>query len=192
MKFIPLFPLLVSTSLFASTLTFSGQDSSLDFNDSTGSFTLEGLTISLSANDGQINATSTSLGINASASGDDTDGLDSVFDGMGGIIFREVLTVSFNQSVVINSIGLVGFGALDTLELAFGNHSGLVLNSTGSRIFDTVLSVGETLTITSGVGNGVGISNIELTPVKPVPEPSTTILALLGVGAFLMRGTRNR
>jgi len=185
MKYSPLIYLFAFPCLFASTITFSGTDGSLDFDTVTGSHTLSGLEITLSANDGVINATSSGgLGINDSVSGDDTDGIDSTNT-------IEILTISFDQDVIFNSLDLANFGASDSLDLTFGGGATIHLTNTSPRTFDTFLSSSETLTIAAGAGsNGVNITNLHVTLANAVPEPSTAVLALSGIAILFAHRKR--
>jgi len=183
-----LFLLYCPWSHAATVVTFDGTMGDLDFDAISGSFTDmdSGLTVTLSANIGDVNATSTSLGINAPDGGDETDQLD-LDNGL------EVLTVSFDQSVIINSFELAEVGTDDGLRFTFDDVDVDVF-TTGVTTFDTVLFAGSVLTIQAidagvnadgeNLNNGVAIENFIVTVI---PEPSTFILIICSGCFFIQR-----
>ncbi|MGE9269113.1 MAG: PEP-CTERM sorting domain-containing protein [Verrucomicrobiales bacterium] len=163
---------------------FSGTNGELDFNTATGNFTKGGITVTLTANDGVVNATSNGLGINGSSGSDDTDGLDT-------LALTEILTVSFDQDVVFEAISIASVGTNDALELSFNGGTPVTLSSTGSHSFNETLLAGQELTITATIPSGSpGPNNgVNITSFTVVPEPGTALLAL-GAGLCALRRRR--
>ena len=64
-----------------------------------GTFTIDGLEVTIAANTGAFNATSSGFGINQTASGDDTDGFD--FRNADGPGVSEGFTFSFDKDVLL-------------------------------------------------------------------------------------------
>jgi len=117
-----------------------------------------GLAMTLAANTGSLNQTSSGFGINATGSGDATDQID------GGAGINEVLTITFASDVVLNSIKLSSFSGADEASVTIGAGAGLPVTSSG--VFDlggAALTTGETLTIAFVVGNGFQVDAVTVT-----------------------------
>lgn len=176
---------LLGVTANAQVVLFSGTDGSLDLDLASGSITQDGLEITLSANDGVVNATATGLGINDSATGDDTDGLDT-------INLVEILTISFDLDVTFNWIDLAGVGSNDGLRFSFNGGTPIDVTSSGVTNFDTPLLAGQTLTITAfepnapTENNGVNIESFQVT----IPEPTSAALLLGALGLTVFRRRR--
>lgn len=163
-------------------VVFSGIDTTLDFGLPSGSFTLDGITVTLTANDGIVNATATGLGINDSGLGDDTNGLDTVN-------VDEALTFTFNVDVTLNSISYANAGVNDSLALSFNGIAGppLLPGTFGEVVYDTVLLAGEELVITATGPDNNGVSITQFT-VTAIPEPSSVaLIGLAGIAAIFRR-----
>lgn len=90
---------------------------------------------------------------------------------------------NLNWSVTGSSSGSLGSGTFSTADGTITNHA---IGITGVG--------GETLTLsldqTSGIASYVAIDNLTFDQVAVVPEPSTSALAALGLGAMAMRRRR--
>lgn len=158
--------------------------SSLDLDASSGSSTVDGITVNLSANTGTINATASGLGINSPGTGDDTDGLDTELG-------TEILTLSFDSDITFESISLAGVGPNDALELSFNGGAPIVLASSGLNTLNQPLAAGQLLTITAIAPNAPTQNNgVNISEFVVVPEPSSAALALLGLAGFCARRRR--
>lgn len=177
---------ILSAGLTHAAVLFSGMDGSLDFGTSSGSYTLSDITVTLSANDGIVNATSSGLGINDSATGDDTDGIDTI-----NII--ESLTMSFNVDVVFNNLVLNAIGTNDGLSVSFNSGPPTLITTSSTTVFNTSLMAGDTVTFTAfepnlgASNNGVRITSFEVTAI---PEPFSAVLLGLGGVALLFQRRR--
>ncbi|MCB1094814.1 MAG: PEP-CTERM sorting domain-containing protein [Verrucomicrobiae bacterium] len=167
-----------ATSGQAATAIFDGTNGSLDLNVPSGSVTVSGITVTLSASDGTINATASGLGINDSSSGDNTSGLDTINT-------IEFLTLSFNVPVTFDSLSIGGVGSNDGLRVSFNGGAATELTSSGTTMFGDTLLVGQSMTITAfepnapTSNNGVSILSFSATQV---PEPSTALLVMIALG----------
>jgi hypothetical protein len=174
--------------LHASAVTFSGTDGTLDFNAASGSFTLSGIKVTISANDGMVNATSAGLGINDSLTGDDTHGLDTIH-------LTEVMTLSFDKAVNFDSISLANVGPDDALSIQIGSFAPIIV--TGSSTFPThnFVGVGQTVILTAVApnaptpNNGVDITSFSVTAV-PEPHEYSVIIGGMLVALAVMRRRR--
>ncbi len=186
-----------------------GTNGDFDFNAQTGTFTdtsggvSDGLQITIASfvagvADGQVNATGTSLGVNAGPTIDDTDQLD----GDAGL---ESLTFSFNNlasiaSVTLTEIDILGFAGGDAGTLDIGGSSGAIASGTSTVIPGHGNLEGNSFSIAyTGTVNGFGITSLSFdvipAAVAAVPEPnSVAMLGLLSAGfsCYRLRRRRNR
>ncbi len=186
-KTLPFLTLLMLPAFAHGAVTFvgnAGSNGPLDFDAASGNRTQSGLTVTLTASVGKINATSEGLGINGPASGDATDGLDTTNG-------AESLSISFDQDVIFNSIEFAGFSGDDAVDFTLGGGSTTTYTSSGNNTINTKLNVGEAITITAAdtdttnttANNGVQIINFS----AAVPEPSTVLLGALAFLGLLRR-----
>jgi hypothetical protein len=163
-------------------------------DDTTDSYTQNNITLTASASgpgsDSVFNVTSSSFGINAEASGDDTDQFDT---GAGG---AEIMTFSFNEAGTFDSI--------DFASLTEDTETEAVLSFTGGNTFNInnantdggdvfTLSTPEAFTAnqqitlsTSSDNHNFALQSFTVT----IPEPAS--LALVGLGGLLIAGRRRR
>lgn len=168
----------------AQTIVFSGTDGSLDINSASDSILQDGLTLTLTANTGTVNATTTGLGINEPGAGDDTDGLDT-------INAVELLTLSFDKDLTFDSITLAGVGADDGLDVSIAGGVPVSISASGQFVFsapNTVLA-GQLVTLMAiepnspTPNNGVNVTQFTVTVV---PEPSSLALLLGATGVLIL------
>lgn len=166
----------------------SAQDLAIDDVES-GSIIRDGLTITLSANSGTLNATSETYGINATAPGDKTALLD---DGSGT---PEWITISFDQPIEFTQLTLGLYGTGEEGHLTVGDNEPLALLSTGSgpNVFaftaaafplGNFLPAGKTAIIRYVSGNGFSLEGMQ---VNTVPEPTTFALSALAMAGLMLR-----
>ena len=142
--------------------------------------------MTLTANDGNVNATALGLGINDSSLGDDTNGPDT-------INLIESLTFSFDVDVIFNTISVTDVGVNDALSLFFDGVAATPITVSGDSTYNEVLLAGETLVITATepnsplANNGVTITQFTVTAI---PEPSTSALIGLAAMALIFRKRR--
>ena len=127
----------------------------LDGN-SSGMITIGGLTITVTANPGDFNGTSSNFGINQAAGGDDTDGFDNAQAGGPGV--AEGFTFSFDQDVNLMTFDVSSFSATDMIDISSGGVPIVTVDSTGSTsLGNTFIAAGTNIdVITTGgtYGNG--------------------------------------
>lgn len=164
---------------------------------SSGAVTVGGIQMTITANDGVFNATSSDFGINGSKSGDDTDGFNfsSIVLGVDGV--AEGFTFQFDQNVLLNNFDVSSFstGSPDMISIVSGASSIATVSTTGTTsLGDFALAANTDVTVltTSGLyGNGWSLDFIEVSAATAVPEPSSIVLFLI-VGAGVVRKRRTR
>lgn len=181
-----------------------GSGGDFDFNMQSGTFTDSsggvgnGLQISISSfldgvANGSVNATAASLGMNATASGDETFKLDGAV-GLESLLFSLNDLPSFT-SVTLTQVGISDFGGGDAGTFTIGGSSAAIVAGTGSVIPTHVNLEGSSFLVAyTGTGNGFGITSLtfDITPAA-VPEPaSIAFLSLLSVGAGYFRLRRRQ
>lgn len=134
---------------------FDLRDSSVEALDGSDSFSLSAgaITATLSAvvvgGTGVFNRTSTGFGINASGSGDDTDGID----GDNGV---ESVSITFDFDILLNSISASGFSSSDEGRLVIAGFGPRTIDSSGtfSFITDNIVTAGQSVVLSFSLGNG--------------------------------------
>lgn len=133
-----------------------------------------------------VNATTTSLGIDTTGSGDDTDAFD----------VGEVLILSFSQDVRINLLDFnlfddpsesftVSVGSLETYDIAYDDLSN---KTSGWFTTNWVVSAGTNITFSTSGPNPIGLDGIDL---NVIPEPAVLgLISLAGVGTLVGRRFR--
>ncbi|TWT80127.1 hypothetical protein CA13_15400 [Planctomycetes bacterium CA13] len=180
---------------FRNTSAGAGNDLDGKASEST-SITIDGVTLTLSAeafvdgiNSGthKFNQTSSSFGIDANGSGDDTD----TFDGGLGVESARFSISSSN----------VPLSSLELTEIKFnlftdGDIGSLQINGTPTSLFDDddlsntnvlsvnqLMAVGQTFDVGYSAGNGFGLESMSFqATTMAVPEPST--LAFVGLASL--------
>ena len=176
----------LTIGLADSAVVFSGTDGSLDFDAAMGSFTVSGISTTLVANTGTVNATMVGLGVNSPGGADDTNGIDTTL----GV---ETLSIFFDVDVIFNSLTVVEVGVDDALDVSFNGVSAASITSSGLATYDITLLAGDILEITAtepnspNPNNGVTITQFTVTAV---PEPSAITLLGLAALAIMLRRYR--
>jgi hypothetical protein len=156
-----------------------------------GSFTVDGIEMTASTSADNFNATSSGFGINQSATGDDTDGIDFATSSDEGIV--ESFTLVFDQAVTLGNFVVSSFGASDEVTLTDGANTVATITSTGlTSLGSYSLGSSSTLTVTTTAGSyGNGWSFDSIT-VSAVPEPGTyALLAGFSALSFVMLRRRS-
>lgn len=168
---------------------------------STGSVTVDGIELSATVGHAgdEFNDTSSSFGINATGTGDDTDLID---DGSG---VAEYFTFSFDQAVTINRFDLGGFTGSegeadwDAAYITFGSHSENNIDKLGNDMFsnntqdylDGSWDVDANEDVTLGfndTASGSSANGFDVDSISVIPEPTTfTLVALLSAATLLRR-----
>ncbi len=186
---------LLSTRAYTFPITFNlrGADGAIVDDLSSGSITKDGLTATLAANIGELNKTNNGFGINTPGGGDDTDAIDG---GLG----VELISIRFDRLVTFDQLALSLFTPTEAAGLDIAGISTILPGTIPSiDIYDfstdNIVSIGESVVLTFGVGNGFSFDEFTVTPVDdsdPVvaPEPATIIffgIGLSGLGARYLR-----
>lgn len=151
--------------------------------------TVDGLKATLTTSNGDFNRTGSGFGINATASGDDTDRVDG----------NEYIEITFDQAVDFNEFTVSDFGDRESLTVDFSNN-GVTSILTGVGSPDTFsfsgasLSPTESVRITNLLGNGFSFDSFQVALASSNPAvPEPTSLAVFGTLALcLASGTRRR
>lgn len=178
--FVFLFALSFNTN--AETVHFDLLADEIEDVDEQVSFQLEqsGLTLSLTANSGVLNRTSSGFGVNAEGSGDDTNGLD---DGSGVI---ESITIRFDQDVSLVSLLLTQLGSNDVAAVQFDSTDYLISSATNPFTESIVMAANEELILSFVQGNGFSFNEITVS-TSNVPVPAAVWLFASGVISLLIR-----
>jgi len=182
--------LAVSSPLEAGQI-FDLRDASIEDIDESTSFDLfgaNGLVVTVSANIGVLNRTSSAFGINAPLTGDDTDTIDAI-NGIEAVILTfnrhvlfDAMTLSLytpEPSAAIEDIAGLTIGAFPTVYPAAINPA-VDPYSFNSNNF---VAIGQSVELQWVQGNGFSFDNFTVTVI---PEPST--FALLGIGGLALVG----
>jgi hypothetical protein len=206
--FVALFGSIASGDVINLDLTGSGGD--FDFNSNTGSYTtvagdgVAGIQLDFEAfvggvaNSGdELNADSSSFGINSGPAGDNTTQLDGVSEST-----RESFRITFSSlnpqvtSLVLTSISITNFAGTDAGTITIGGNTGAIAAGNGSTIPGHSDLLGQSFTVAytgpiddlTGSADGFGVSAITLTAA--VPEPASGII--VGTFAFGLATRRKR
>lgn len=124
------------------------------------SFTItrNGVSMTLTANQGVLNQTASGFGVNSDGAGDDTDGLD-------GSAGEERISVTFAIAVVFRGVEVSGFSGEDTAGIVIAGGSALSITERG--FFDSgavSLAAGQAVQIYWVAGNGFTLDAISVDP----------------------------
>lgn len=160
---------------------------------SSGALTVAGLTATLTANDGLLNATSANFGINAAGPNDAADLLDA------GSGVHEFITIAFDQTVAVTQLSLTAFSGNERAQLTLGHNAPWILPATAAGIdvynfspsdfpLGNILAPGQTMSIgyTLGSAEDNGFS-LHAFQVQSIPEPTSA-----GYLLTLLLGCRQR
>lgn len=172
----------LSTQAQAFSITFDLRGPEIEAIDESATIavTKDGLTTTLTANDGVLNQTANGFGINASGSGDDTNQIDN------GSGVTEFVTIEFDQLVTLDQLVLSSFTTSETASLTIAGGSPILLGGTSPATdiynFSTnnIVPIGQSVILAHSIGNGFSFSFDEFTVTPAIPEPAT--IALLGIG----------
>lgn len=178
----------IAANTFASLVTFDLRNDSdvytpLD-NQTTGSATKGGVVATFSTADGEMNRTGNGFGVNAFASGDDTDGLNT----------GQYIDIWFDQAVVFSNLVVSSWGTSDAGEVQLRTTTEVLesksIDGTGDKttLFNFEVVSGNFIrilaTADSGADNGFSTDSFTVA----IPEPAVTaFVALVGLGALMVR-----
>lgn len=173
----------LSANAQAASIVYDLLDTSYTASIESGSYELDGVTMSLGSAQGALNQTSSYFGVNHAGSGDDTDQIDfNPGDGEA-----EVLYFSFNTSGTLDRLNFSSVSS-DLLRLT-KNGADVVNGDVTTNIVNPNLSFtsSDKFELTYVSGNGMSFDSVTITAV---PEPSSTIL--LGFGGLALLVHRKR
>lgn len=167
----------------------------LDDTEGSGTFTLDGITLTAeafldaSSTGTALNGASGSFGINAAGTGDETQRFDN---SLGG----ERMVFSFDVAGTFDSIDLRYIESATEAELVFESGTTYQLNSVSASGAADIALIGESFTagqiITLQMASGAAADTnfaLERFTISAVPEPSafTTVLGLGAIGLAISR-----
>ena len=171
----------LSTQAQAFSITFDLRGPEIEDIDesATMAVTKDGLTATLTANDGVLNRTAGAFGINASGSD-----ASHLIDNGNGFGITEFVTIEFDQLVTFDQLVLSSFFGVEEASLTIAGGLPTLLNDTGfsTDIYnfstDNTVPIGQSVILAHSIGNGFSFDEFTVTPA--IPEPAT--IALLGIG----------
>lgn len=154
------------------------------------SLTVDGITVTLTANIGVLNTTATSgFGVNAPGTGDETSQIDNVL-GVESVSFVFDVPVRLDQIVLsLFTGGATGDLALLTID----GFAPLTLNPTAPALdvynfaSNNTVPAGQSIVLAYQAGNGFSFDSFSVTVA---PEPAS--LALLGLGLVGLGWSRRK
>ena len=150
--------------------------------------TKDGLTATLTANNGVLNQTGSAFGINASGSSD----ASHLIDNGNGLGVTEFAAIEFDQLVTFDQLVLSSFTGAEQASLTIAGGSPITRDGTGdaSDVYDfstgNIVPIGESVILAYSTGNGFSFDEFTVTTSAStaVPEPAT--IALLGIGLAVL------
>ena len=116
--------------------------------------TADGVALTLAANQGVLNQTTSGFGINSDGSGDDTDGID-------GELGEERITLTFDSPVIFRGFEVSGFSGEDQGGVVISDGSPTPFSERGFFASDSVeVGTAETVQIFWIAGNGFSLDAI--------------------------------
>jgi len=184
-----------SASAQSFTLDFTGSGGTFDFDANSGTYTdpTSGIQLDFSVfiggvagdADDELNATSSSFGVNESGSGDATSALDTD----NGV---EEIRITFTVPGTVASATLVDFTTVDVSTgdgfYDINDGSAIAVDIDETTEVNTGITSGTTIDFVAGDADGFGLTGLTI-DYTLIPEPAS--LALLGLGGLLIAG-RNR
>ena len=169
------------SNVHAASIVYDLRDTGATSEIEAGSYTIDGVTMSLSSPQGALNQTSSHFGVNHTTTGglEETDQIDGVH-GIETIIF------SFNTAGTLDQLNFTEVGEFDALALTKNNLGveSITLNTLNLNI--SFLAT-DTFELTYVSGNGMSWNSSAITAV---PEPSSFLL--LGFGGLTLLSRRKR
>ena len=168
----------------ASLITFDLRDTGATAEIESGIILRDGLTATLIPNDGSLNQTSSAFGINAAATGDDTDEIDN------GSGISEFITITFSQPVLFTQLVLSSFPSSHLADLTVQGYATqtLVGQSSATDIYDFTsnhdVPLGNSVVVEQNSGS---VFSLDAFTVSTIPEPSSLLLLSLGGLALIRR-----
>ncbi len=162
-----------------------------DLETSPFNHTFSGVTITASPTGGVINATSTSLGVDGTVTGEDADQVDSAETLTFTFAFAPPTTVSLTE---INFAGVGANGAGDDAIVTVGGSTyNLATGATDFNGSTDIWTPSGGITLSSGdtivfeAQTAVGLEGITL---DVVPEPAAGLLAVFGIVTLIVQRRR--
>jgi len=175
---------LISTNTLATTVDFDFRDILIEGLDESVSFPLTagGITVTLTANDGELNRTTSGFGVNASIAGDDTDGMEA----------GETIGFIFDTDILFTGFTVSAFGGIDSGIFSIPGQPNTLFSSTGFiDAGNFLITAGDIVTIFGDAGS-YSLDSMTIDTVSAVPLPAAFYLFASGFALLTLSGRRKK
>ena len=171
----------VITHVQGASIVYNLRDTGATSAIESGAYTVDGVTMQLSTEQGALNQTSSGFGVNHSSSGG-SEKTDQI-DGVHGI---ETITFWFSEAGILDQLNFSSVGGEDELSLTKNNQEWVSITQNTPDL-DLRFLASDRFHLSYVSGNGVSFDGAQITST---PEPSTFIL--LGFGGLALLVHRKR
>ena len=173
----------LAVSVLALAISTAASATAITFNNATGPYSAGAITAHVTATGGSVYYQGGLLGPGIGVQ-------SSAFDTLGALAAGKTLTVSFGQSVTLNSISFAAWeGGIDQVTMSYTSGSQTFSNTFNLNAIDTFSTNVVLNSFTLSAANGLTstyLNSIDVTPAVPVPAAAwlfgSGLLGLAGLG----------